>query len=72
MEFPKNKFGLQNGTLLSPKEAMPWFGLKAGQMFPIFFDGTYVVAGGLSWSVEQLVSEIEAGYWNEPANTVST
>lgn len=61
--FPDNDLGLENGTVLRPAKDMPWCGLKANQEFTINWDGKYVRAGGLTWLVENLSKEIEAGIW---------
>ncbi len=61
--FPDNELNLQNGATLKPNKDMPWFGLKYGQEFVINYDGEVVRAGGLSWGVEQLVIEINKGFW---------
>lgn len=63
LEFPENELDLKNGTLLTPTDDMPWFGLITGQQFSINFDGVYIRSGGLSWSIAQLIEEIKAGYW---------
>lgn len=63
-EFPANDLGLTNGSILSPVDDMPFFGLSAGQKFSIVWNGQYIRAGGLTWSVEQLQKEINAKYWN--------
>ena len=63
LQFPDNELGLQNGTVLSPVNDMPWCGLRAGQEFEISWNGKFVCAGGLTWTVEQLVEEIKRGFW---------
>jgi len=61
--FPHNNKGLDNGTTLAATSDMPWFGINVGQQFGIFWDGEFIRAGGLSWSIDGLSKEIDAGYW---------
>ncbi len=64
-DFPKNELGLKRGTILKAKPALEGqLGLKTGNRIPIGFDGEYVRCYGFTWSIDQLVREIEElGYW---------
>jgi|GEM_PF-3902362 len=63
-EFPANPLNLKRGTVLEAADPIcRSCGVQIGQRFPIGFDGEYVRCGGLTWSVDQLVGEIRAGYW---------
>ena len=45
-----------------------WAGLEEGQVFPVYWNGLYYIAGGLTWSAERLREEIEMGYWRDVTN----
>lgn len=62
-KFPKNELGLRNFTYLKSNEDQFWAGIKKEQVFSIIWDGAYVRADGLTWSVERIIDEIKLGYW---------
>jgi hypothetical protein len=64
-EFPKNTLGIERGTYVrcADIEVQKQLGIKVGQSIPVGFDGEYVRFGPFTWSIDQLVGEIEGGYW---------
>lgn len=65
MVFPENRLNLTRGTVLEATHtAVGSLGLKPGDRIVIGYDGTYVRFRHFTWSVDQIVSEIEElGYW---------
>lgn len=63
LAFPSNKMELKNGTTLKALADFPWLGIEINKKFQIAWGGEYVRAGGLTWSVQQLIEEIEYGHW---------
>ncbi len=63
MPFPDNERGLENGTVLKTTGDMPQVNLRDGQMFAVYWDGEYVRACGMTWLIETLTDEINAGFW---------
>jgi len=62
-EIPENKYGLRQMSNLIAQNDCPFFNLKNGDMFPIFFDKQYIRYSGLTWDIESLTKEIDTGLW---------
>jgi hypothetical protein len=62
--FPENPLGLVRGSILAAKhEAVAQLGLKVGQEIVIGYDGEFVRCQGADWDIDQLVEEINGGFW---------
>ena len=64
--FPENSLNLKRGSVLEAvyEDIGEWIdGLKPGDKIIIGFDGEYVSFLSYSWSIEQIVDEINSGYW---------
>ncbi|MCK5413056.1 MAG: hypothetical protein KAI57_01645 [Candidatus Pacebacteria bacterium] len=64
-EFPENDIGLKRGSVLIALTGRTvYLGIKEGEGIPIGFDGKYIRCINLTWSLEGLKKEIEAGIWD--------
>jgi hypothetical protein len=64
MSFPANGLGIQRGTLLRAVDPrVSQLGLGVGDLIPVGYDGEYVRCGPFTWSIEQLVQEVNDGIW---------
>jgi len=63
--FPSNPLGIRRGTVIRSNHAdvENQLGVKVGEAIPIGFDGKYIRCGPFSWDMEQLIQEIDHGYW---------
>lgn len=62
--YPANRHQLVNGSVIRGKnETVQQLGLRVGDPIVIGWDGQYVRFGSFTWSVEQLDSEIDCGFW---------
>lgn len=64
-DFPSNLMGIQRGTLIRSNhiQVEKQLGIKIGEKIPVGFDGEYVRCGPFTWSIDQLMDEIDRGYW---------
>ncbi len=63
-EFPENLLGIKRGTILEAiHPVVSQLGMKVGDKLVVGFDGAYVRCMGFTWSIDQLVEEIEMGVW---------
>ena len=66
--FPANAHNLKNGSLIVPLINLAPYGVVAdpSNQLEIAFDGKLVRCERYTWSVDQLVGEIEIGLWKVP------
>lgn len=63
-EFPDNILGLRRGSVLEAMdEVVNQITLNVGTKIVIGYDGEYVRFGPFTWSIEQILEEIERGIW---------
>ena len=63
IKFPQNKFGIKYCATLISNDDQLWCGLMMGDTFQITYDGKFVKSGGLSWSIDQIMNEIDKDFW---------
>jgi hypothetical protein len=70
MQFPSNRQGLRNGSLIKSAHKLveEQLGIKVGEAIALHWDGEYVTSGLWTWSLAQLCNEIEGGYWEVVTN----
>jgi hypothetical protein len=63
--FPENSLGLRRGSVLESAHQIvqEQLGIRVGDRIVVGWDGTYVRCMWFTWDIEQLVDEINAGYW---------
>lgn len=64
-DFPFNSMGIQRGTVIRSNDILVerQLGIKIGEKIPVGFDGEYVRCGPFTWSIDQLMDEIDYGCW---------
>ena len=63
--FPENSLGLRRGSVLRSAHQIvqEQLGIRVGDRIVVGWDGIYVRCMRFTWDIEQLVDEINAGYW---------
>lgn len=63
-DFPKNDIGLERGSVLLALTDKASYIAKKGAKFIIGFDGEHIRCGlDITWDINDIVAEINAGYW---------
>jgi hypothetical protein len=63
-KFPDNPLGLKRGSILEAIHPdVNQLMLAVGQRILIGYDGEHIRCGPFTWSVEQIVDEINKGIW---------
>ncbi len=73
-EFPKNKHGLQRGSYIfsNSEEIAEQYEYPRREPIPLCYDGTHVRCNNISWTIDELVSQIDSGTWHLAGTSIDT